>query len=289
MDPIKALELDHKLNPRHLRDLTKAVAVSPGARRAMLEAREQAGVPTPAGDAGDAPINDVDLVVGLSRDYLAWDHRTHRVIATQSQMPVNRAIRPHDESDVFDSVEQCMEFVMRYFRTEMQNTGRMHGSFGEDWPEQRNIAAEVRQMAEGKLRKMGYTAYLNGGSVPPRAGDVLSLEAPDGEFHVALVTKVHHKDGKWFVRVFEANVPFNTNDPEIAHHFSELPMEVKNGRFKILSAKTSEKGYGMDMDVVGWIHPLGEKALPGAAAKAPESKEAMFATQPGGGRLLGVA
>jgi hypothetical protein len=283
MEREAALRLDARLNPKKLGDLSQAIKMTDGARKALLAEDFFDHSPLPT---------DGDLVAALTRDTVAWDAAAQQLIATESSLDVDRTVKPLDKSPLFGdtSVEQCMEFAERYFRTQMKKAGRASGSFGEDFPVQHNIAPEVKALASGKVRMAGYSAYLNGGSVPPRAGDIVSMAAPDGEFHVAIISKVFRKDGNWFARVFEANVPFNTNDPNLDHHFEDLPMKVDNGRFTIAPAETSAKGYGMDMDVVGWIHPRGDKALPGAdEATVPAGSKPAGQALGRVGRLLGVA
>lgn len=207
----------------------------------------------------------------LEKDAIAWDAKTRQFIATSSHVKIDEAVRPADKSAIFDnSIEQCMEFVMRYFRTVREKLHKPDGGFGADWTLQYNIADDVKHIADGSLKKQGYVAFLNGGAVPPRAGDVLSMQSPvvgdakPRHFHVALISDVYQKGRDWYAKVFEANVPYHVNLPDVKQHYSEIPLNVKNGKFTLDRVKTAAKGYTTDMDVVGWIHPLKEKALPGA-------------------------
>lgn len=51
------------------------------------------------------------------------------------------------------------------------------------------------------------------------------------------------------------------NLPDVKQHYAEIHLDVKNGKFTLDRVLTSKQGYTTDMDVVGWIHPLKEKAL----------------------------
>ena len=136
-------------------------------------------------------------------------------------------------------------------------------------------AAEFAAIADGSTQKAGYTAFRNGSRVPPRAGDVLSMQSPlkgDGSpprhFHIAMVSDVFQKGRDWFVRCYEANVPRQTRFTDVKKHYNDLPIQVVDGTFTIGRVPTSQKGYTTDMDVVAWLHPLPERALPGAPAGA---------------------
>ncbi|MDB5099030.1 MAG: hypothetical protein JWM80_3451 [Cyanobacteria bacterium RYN_339] len=207
----------------------------------------------------------------LEKDMVAWDAKTQQFIATASHIKIDEAVRPADQSKIFDgSIEQCMEFVMRYFRTVREKFHAKDGGFGADWTMQYNIADDVKHIADGSLKKPGYVAFRNGGAVPPRAGDVLSMQSPvvgdakPRHFHVALISDVYQKGRRWYAKVFEANVPYHINVQDVKKHYAEIPLKVHNGKFELDRVRTSLKGYTTDMDVVGWIHPLKEKALPGA-------------------------
>lgn len=200
----------------------------------------------------------------------------------ESHIGIDETIRPRDKSAIFEnSIEQCMEFAMRYFREARAKFGLQGGGFGEDWTKQYNIANEVKAIADGKLAKPGWTAHHNGGKVPPKAGDVISMQsppngtdAPPRHFHIAIVSDVFKKGRRWFARVYEANVPRQVNHPDIAKHYTNIPMRIKDGKFTLARVETSKQNYFTDMDVVGWLRPGKDKALPdarqglGAARKA---------------------
>ncbi|MDB5097297.1 MAG: hypothetical protein JWM80_1718 [Cyanobacteria bacterium RYN_339] len=218
--------------------------------------------------------DDAAVMAGLEADTIAWDDKTRRLISTASDVPIDESIRPFSESPHFGSgVEQCMEFAIRYFREVMQKAGRFEGSFGTDWTTQYNMSDDIRRIASGRVKKDGYTAYLSAGTVPPRAGDVVVFETPKDqqstahEFHVAIVSKVFQRGGQWYGRIYEANVPLGSNDPDVSNHFEDVPLTVRNGTFSFARLDTTAKKYKTDMDCVGWLHPLGMKSLPGAVAR----------------------
>lgn len=268
MDPIKARQLLNRLEKSgngHV--LTGTVPMDDNAKKVL----GADGLKLSRGSKG---VSDLPMQQALESDDVAWDDKAKKLVGTASGIDMDESIRPADHSKLFDSgIEQCMEFARRYFSEERAKTGSKDGSFGADWKGQYNIAGDVRGLANGESKVDGYNAFVNGGTVPPRAGDVLSMESPhaDGEkppnFHVCIVSKVFRQDSQWFVRVYEANVPLQVNDPDVKKHYEDIPMKVKNGTFTLDRAATSKKGYETDMDTVGWIHPTKPKALPGAVAK----------------------
>lgn len=266
--------------PLNVESLLTRLEKGQGRRLAALaplmddNAKKLAGIPK---GAVASLASDAAVKKALARDAIAFDPATRQLVGTASHIPIDRSVRPADQSQIFPGVvEQCMEFVMRYCRTIREKLGKPDGGFGADWTQQYNLSDDVRNIADGALKKPGYTAYRNGGSVPPRAGDVLTFESkvletlspPRKRFHVALISDVYQRGRNWFVKVYEANVPFHVNDPDINHHFTEIPLKVRNGQFSVDRIRTSQKGYGIDMDAVGWIHPLQDKALPGAEKTA---------------------
>lgn len=214
----------------------------------------------------DGKISRDELQRGLVRDEVSIDPITRALIANRSRLVIDTSIMPKDRSSSFDTVEQCMEYAMRYFKESRSRSGLPGGSFDVDFGSQHNLTNEVRNMAAGTFKKPGYSAYLNGSITPPRAGDILAAEAPSGEkFHVAIVTDVQREGEQWWVTVLQANVPFNRNSPDVAGHLQRLPMTLVDGQWIMAPLPTSRYGYGEDMNVVGWIHPDSQKALPGAA------------------------
>lgn len=215
----------------------------------------------------DGKISHDELLEGLVRDQVSFDPRIREIIANRSKMDIDRTIRPRGKSASFGTVEQCMEFVMRYFQEARVNAGLPGKSFEADFGPQHNLADDLRLMTSDPSLRQGYTGHLNDGMTPPRAGDVLVAESLNGEeFHIALVTEVSPRGGHWEVTVYEANVPFNTNGPRVEDHLHTLQMTNRNGTWTMPALPTSRQGYDSDMFVVGWIHPEGDKALPGAAA-----------------------
>ena len=96
------------------------------------------------------------------------------------------------------------------------------------------------------------------------AGAVVELAA--GEYmerRLGLLGDVYQKGRDWFARVYEANVPRQVNHPDIAKHYTNIPMAIQDGNFTLARVKTSEQNYFTDMDVVGWLRPGKDKALPG--------------------------
>lgn len=214
----------------------------------------------------DGKISRDELQQGLVRDEVSIDPQTRALIANRSKLVIDSSIMPKDRSSNFDTVEQCMEYAMRYFLESRTRSGLQGGSFDVDFGNQHNLTNEVRNMAAGTFRKPGYSAYLNGSITPPRAGDVLAAESPSGErFHVAIVTDVQREGEQWWVTVLQANIPFNSNSHDLPGHLQRLPMVQENGQWTMPPLPTSRFGYGEDMAVVGWIHPDSQKALPGAA------------------------
>ncbi|HEY9857811.1 MAG TPA: CHAP domain-containing protein [Stenomitos sp.] len=214
----------------------------------------------------DGKIANEELLEGLVRDQVSFDPRVREIIANRSKLDLDRSITPKDKSAAFGTVEQCMEFVMRYYKESRAKAGLSGGSFDTDFGPQHSLADELRLMASDPSRKPGYSGFLNNGMTPPRAGDVLVAESADGEeFHIALVSEVNHRGSQWEVTVYEANVPFNTNSPRLEDHLHKYPLTNNNGTWEMPALPTSKQGYGNDMFVVGWIHPEGDKALPGAA------------------------
>lgn len=159
-----------------------------------------------------------------------------------------------------------MEFVQRYFAEARARQGKHGPSFDVDFGVQHNLAGELRQLAASQLKIPGYQGFLNGGLTPPRAGDVLVAESPDGtEFHVALVTAVEPVGAAWQVTIYQANVPYGTNARRYEDHTEQRTLVASATGWQLERLPTARAGYGSDMDVVGWLHPEGDKALPGAA------------------------
>lgn len=213
----------------------------------------------------DGKITSDELINGLVRDQVSFDPRLKEILANRSKLPLDTSIRPKDQG-AFGTVEQCGEFVMRYFKEARAAAGLSGASFETDFGPQHDLADTLRRMAAGTETRAGYTAYLNSGLTPPRAGDVLIAQSPDGsEFHYALITGVENKGGQWMATVYQANVPFDVNSHDPKDHLQEIPIAYRDGRWSLQRLATAQAGYGSDMDVVGWIHPGPAKALPGAA------------------------
>lgn len=252
MDPVSARRLMSQLLRPILRP-DQQYDVTPTAKSALDQNR-------------DGKISSDELLQGLVRDDVSFDPRIREIIANRSRLDLDASVVPSDKSSSYGTVEQCMEFVQRYYLEAREHVGLMGPSFDVDFGLQHNLAGEVRQLAAGQSQKPGYQAYLNGGLTPPRAGDVLSAESPDGEeFHVALVAGVDKVGDRWEVTVYEANVPYGQNSKRIQDHLEKLTLDHQDGRWKLTAFQTAKAGYDANMDVVGWIHPEASKALPGAA------------------------
>lgn len=214
----------------------------------------------------DGKISNDELLEGLVRDQVSFDPKVRGIIANRSRMDIDRSVKPRSKSASFGTVEQCMEFVMRYFAEARANAGKAGSSFETDFGSQRSLANDLRLMASDPSLRSGYKGHLNVGMTPPRAGDILVAESMNGEeFHIALVTEVAPRGSQWEVTVYEANVPFNTNGPRVEDHLRKLPLTFSNGSWSMPALPTSRQGYTNDMEVVGWLHPEESKALPGAA------------------------
>lgn len=214
----------------------------------------------------DGKVTHDELLEGLVRDQVSFDPKVRGIIANRSRMEIDRSIRPGSKSAAFGTVEQCMEFVLRYFKESRAKAGMPGSSFDTDFGPQRSLANDLRLMAADPSVRSGYKGHLNIDLTPPRAGDILVAESMNGEeFHIALITEVNHRGGQWEVTIYDANVPFNTNSPRIEDHLRKLPLTFANGTWSMPALPTSRQGYDNDMEVVGWIHPEGSKALPGAA------------------------
>lgn len=213
----------------------------------------------------DGKVTHDELLEGLVRDQVSFNPKVREIIANRSKLELDRSIKPKDKSASFGTVEQCGEFVMRYFRESRAKAGLPGTSFDTDFGPQHNLSNDLRLMASDPSMRKGYSGHLNDGMTPPRAGDVLVAESLDGEeFHLALVAEVAHRGGQWEVTVYEANVPFNSNGPRVEDHLHKLSLTNSNGKWSMPALPTSSQGYNNDLHVVGWIHPEGDKALPGA-------------------------
>lgn len=214
---------------------------------------------------GNGKISKAELRAGLLQDTVSFDPKLKQILANRSRIPLDPAILPKDKSPRWDTVEQCMEFVMRYFKEDRAKANLADPSFDADFGPQHNIAKDVRALAKGELKKPGYTAYVNGEITPPRAGDILIAEGKS-TYHVALVTAMTHNGKGWTLTVFQANVPYDTNSPNMEDHVEKIPLTYRDGKWSVPPLATAQKGYDEDMDVVGWVHPDDSKALPEARA-----------------------
>jgi peptidoglycan hydrolase-like protein with peptidoglycan-binding domain len=169
-----------------------------------------------------------------------------------SEIEVDPQVQPRRHSTIpgyEDEVEQCGEFAFRYFRSQ----GKPYPTLGQPY----NFLMTGKD--EQGREKPQYQRVLNGSETPPKAGDILVAKGPrPGQFHTAIVTKVEGDK----VHVLQANVPYNwQGSQEIEGTF---PLRFEDGQYTMPDLPTSQKGYNNDYPVVGWIHPTGDDALPGA-------------------------
>ena len=166
-----------------------------------------------------------------------------------SQIPLDTSVVPRRRSIIpgyEDHVEQCGEFVYRYFR-----------EHGRDYPTRGQPAEYILQ---GNYRDQ-FPAFANPSFTAPRAGDILAAKGPAAdEYHTALIWKVESAA----VWVYQANVPWGNGSPDWRKHVARLPMILRpDGSYFMPALKTSHLGYDHDFDVVGWIAPTGSSGLAG--------------------------
>ncbi|MCC7386770.1 MAG: CHAP domain-containing protein [Deltaproteobacteria bacterium] len=175
-------------------------------------------------------------------------------VAATSEIALDLSIVPRARSTLPGygrSVEQCGEFVYRYFRA--------HGHAYPDYP---TLGQPAEYVASGSY-KPSFPAFRNGSHTPPRAGDILTFRGPpmSGLYHTALIYKVE-ADAVW---VYQANLPIGNASPIAADHTMKLPLlRTPEGRFVMPKLESRKLGMSGDVDVVGWIHPTGQSRLPGA-------------------------
>ena len=148
-------------------------------------------------------------------------------------------------------VEQCGEFVYRYF-----------AAHGQGWPRYPTLG-QPAEYIRGRSQRPEFPAFLNGGLVPPRAGDIIAGTGPPGSgiYHTALVWKVE-KDAIW---VYQANVPLRFDSSRWQDHVARLPMDrLDDGGYRIRPIDRAFSRFRADIGLTGWIHPLGDRRLPGA-------------------------
>ena len=169
-----------------------------------------------------------------------------------SEIPLDTSVVPGPKSQLPGyerSVEQCGEFVYRYFR--------LHGHPYPDYPTLGQPAEYIRQANY----RAQFPAFSNPSAVGPRAGDILAAQGPAGEYHTALIWIVE-TDVVW---VYHANVPLGNASRDWRDHILRVPLtRAADGAYFMPPLKTSELGFRHDMAVVGWIHPTGSSRLPGA-------------------------
>ncbi|MCX5789815.1 MAG: CHAP domain-containing protein [Elusimicrobia bacterium] len=149
-----------------------------------------------------------------------------------------------------DHVEQCGEFVYRYFRAQ-----------GHGYPDYPTRGQPAEYILQGNYRDQ-FPAFTNPSFTAPRAGDILAAKGPAAdEYHTALIWKVDTQA----VWVYQANVPWGNRSPDWRNHLARLPMILRpDGSYFMPALPTSHLGYNHDFDVVGWIHPTGSASLAGA-------------------------
>ena len=167
-----------------------------------------------------------------------------------SEIQVDADIRPRSHSTIpghQGHVEQGNEFVHRYFTAQ-----------GKEYPTPGQPYSFLMSGRDARgVAKPQFERNFNGGASAPAAGDILVAKGSKaGEYHTALVTKVEGGH----VTVLQANMPKNwQTGRELSATFK---LETKDGRYTMPALPTSQKGFGDDYAVVGWIHPTGKDALP---------------------------
>lgn len=212
-----------------------------GTANAVAAFQQDQGL-TPTGFADGDTLDAVDRAIAAQPPA--------PVSGPHSEIAVDTSVQPRSHSTIpgyENHVEQCGEFVYRYFHAE----GKGYPTFGQPY----NFLMTGRD-ANG-VAKPQFERNFNGGTTPPQAGDILVAKGPKpGQFHTALITKV---DGNK-VTVLQANVPYNwQGGKELT---GEFPLEFKDGKYTMPVLPTSQKGYRDDYPVIGWIHPTGKDALP---------------------------
>ncbi len=205
---------------------------------------------TAGADAPGDPFKRGDV---LSLEELAAKARKSADSQVLSEIALDTSIVPRAHSALpgyGSQVEQCGEFVYRYFRT-----------LGRRYPKNYPTLGQPAEYILGGDYKENFPAFRNPSAVPPRAGDILAaMGRGDGEFHTALIWKVT-RDGVW---VYQANVPYGNASPDWRAHVMKFELRDDRGKFWMPPLRTSRLGYRHDMPVVGWIHPIGTGRLPGA-------------------------
>jgi len=175
-----------------------------------------------------------------------------------SAITLDPAIQPRNHSTIpgyENYVEQCGEFVYRYFHT----LNLTYPTMGQPY-----YFLTTGLDDQGRAHPE-YARVLNGGFTPPKAGDILVAKGPaQGEFHTALIQAVRGSS----ITVFQANVAWDWAAPG-KYLYARLPLQfnLTSSRYYMPPLPTSQFGYNHDFPVAGWIHPTGAAAsLPGAPA-----------------------
>jgi len=173
-----------------------------------------------------------------------------------SAIALDPALQPRNHSRIpgYEKyVEQCGEFVWRYFNT----SGKHYPTMGQPY------YFLLSGLDEKGQPHPAFKRLLNNGTLPPRAGDILVAKGPgSGEFHTALIQAVQGNT----VVIFQANVAWDWQAPG-KFLYARLPLQYDytTGLYYMPDLPTSKFGYRHDFWVAGWIHPTGdENSLPGA-------------------------
>ncbi|MDB5099958.1 MAG: hypothetical protein JWM80_4379 [Cyanobacteria bacterium RYN_339] len=249
--------------------------------RLLAGAREALGDPKPNHVAAEAVklldkdldgrVSAKELVAGLVHGRVAMDQGV--VVPVARAIAPDAAILPADVSPFFKNaqgaptVEQCMEFVLRYFQERRAKLGALGPTLEAAFKVQHDLQPEILGLADASRPIPGYAAGLNGGLTPPGPGAILAAKGPGG-FHTAIVLGVERTPQGFEATVFQANVPLFTNGPTLADHLERLTLRYEDGRWLLPPLKTGAQGYPGDMAVVGWITPDAAHGLPEAAPGA---------------------
>src|SRR5205814_1551722 len=128
-------------------------------------------------------------------------------------------------------VEQCGEFVYRYFHT----SGKNYPTMGQPY------YFLMSGLDEKNISHPAYQRILNNGTVPPKAGDILVAKGPaSGEFHTALIQAVRGSS----ITIFQANVAWDWQAPG-KYLYARLPLnyDFDTNLYYMPPLPTSRFGY----------------------------------------------
>jgi len=137
-------------------------------------------------------------------------------------------------------VEQCGEFIYRYFRTH----NKKYPTQGQPY------FFLTTGLDNNKEPQPAWMRIFNGGQIPPMAGDILVAKGKDNQdFHTALITEVSAQG----VSVLQANVPLDWQSQPILEDIFSLQYDAETLHYFMPNLPTSRYGYSNDFVVTGWI------------------------------------